>query len=80
MRRLVCIGCGLAEDMDNPTGDIHPVKLIDLADTTYSENEASRPDKPVVEDLCRACRKKVRQQFFGEADGTLLDMPLMKGA
>jgi hypothetical protein len=80
MRRLVCIGCGVAEDMDNPTGDIHPMKLVDLADTTYAENEASRPDKAAEEDLCARCRKKLRQQFFGEADGELLDMPLMKGA
>lgn len=80
MRRLVCNGCGLAEDLDEPTGTIHRVQLIDLENTTYSENESSRPDRPVEEDLCKSCRDKVRREFFGVADGELLDMPLMRGA
>jgi hypothetical protein len=77
MRRLVCTGCGLAEDLDNPTGDIHRVQFLDLA-PRYSET--GPPDRPVEEDLCSKCRKKVRQEFFGESDIELMDMPLMKGA
>lgn len=80
MRKLVCNGCGLTEDLAESSGDIHRVKLIDLADTTYAENPASRPDKPIEEDLCGSCRKKVRSEFFGENEVELLDMPLMRGA
>lgn len=75
MKRLVCIGCGLAEDLNNPTGDIHTVQLVDL---TPMWETPSTPDKAVEEDLCGACRKKLRHQFFGEGDGELLEMPLMK--
>ena len=77
MRRLVCNGCGLAEDLDNPTGAIHMVQLKDLAETY---NLDSRPDSTVEEDLCKSCRDKLRREFFGVADAELLDMPLMKGA
>ena len=77
MRRLVCNGCGLAEDLDNPTGAIHAVQLKDLAETY---NLDSRPDSTVEEDLCKSCRDKMRREFFGVADAELLDMPLMKGA
>lgn len=77
MRRLVCNGCGLAEDLDNPSGDIHPIQIVDKAQTYNIE---SRPDKPIEEDLCSRCRKKLRSEYFGENDPELLEMPLMKGA
>lgn len=83
MRRLVCNGCGLAEDLDNPSGTIHPVQLIDKA-SPYAELEnpgkGVAPDKIAEEDLCAACRAKLRRDYFGEVEAELLDMPLMKGA
>lgn len=83
MRRLVCNGCGLAENLDEPSGTIHRVQLKDLA-STYAELDKPgpgvRPDSTVEEDLCKACRDKLRREFFGIADAELLDMPLMKGA
>lgn len=78
MRRLVCIGCGLAEDLENPTGDIHTVQLVDLA-PTY-DSVSGPPDRTVQEDLCGGCRKKLRSNFFGEVEAELLDMPMMRGA
>ena len=79
MKRLVCNGCGMAENLDEPSGKIHRVQLIDLADTYY-DPEKDGPDKPVEEDLCTSCRKKLRHDYFGETEAELLDMPLMKGA
>ena len=83
MRRLVCNGCGLAEDLDNPTGTIHLVRLEDLS-SPYAEldtpGKGVARDRTVEEDLCKSCRDKLRREFFGVADGELLDMPLMKGA
>ena len=80
MRRLVCNGCGLAEDLDNPTGTIHRVQFLDLTPRPEGLGAPSQADSPVEEDLCLSCRDKVRRDFFGVADGELLDMPLMKGA
>lgn len=81
MRRLVCNGCGLAEDLNNPSGTIHPVKLVDMAPTYAGlDIDGAGPDKPVEEDLCESCRKKLRRDYFGEVEAELLDMPLMKGA
>jgi hypothetical protein len=81
MRRLVCNGCGLAEDLNNPSGTIHPVKLVDMAPTYAGlDINGAGPDKPVEEDLCESCRKKLRRDYFGEVEAELLDMPLMKGA
>jgi len=75
MKQLVCVGCGLTEDLSNPTGSIHPMQLVDLS-PTYDTPEG--PDKTIEEDLCKKCRTKVRQNFFGEEDDVLLNMPLMK--
>jgi hypothetical protein len=77
VKRLVCVGCGVAEDLDNPTGNIHTVQLVDTA-PTY--NTPSGPDKTVEEDLCKRCRDELRRTFFGEVEAELLEMPLMKGA
>ena len=78
MRRLVCSGCGLTENLDQPTGAIHPVQLVDLAETTY-DLERDSPDKTVQEDLCKACRARIRREFFGIIEAELLEMPLMRG-
>lgn len=81
MRRLVCNGCGLAEDLDNPSGTIHPVQLVDLAPTYAGlDQPGASPDRPIEEDLCAKCRKKLRMDYFGDNDPELLEMPLMKGA
>lgn len=77
MKRLVCVGCGFAEDLNNPSGNIHTMQLVDLS-PMY--NTPGGPDKVIEEDLCKACREKVRRDFFGVSDIELLDMPLMKGA
>jgi|GraSoiStandDraft_4_1057263.scaffolds.fasta_scaffold74606_6 hypothetical protein len=75
MKQLVCIGCGYSENMNNPNLSIHPMQLLDLAPVYETPNG---PDKPIEEDLCKNCRIKVRQIFFGEEDSTLLHMPLMQ--
>ena len=75
MRRLVCVGCGASEDLNNPTGDIRTVQFSDL---TPLYTETGQPEKAVTEDLCASCRARVRRDFFGEVDETLLEMPLMK--
>lgn len=81
MKRLVCNGCGLAEDLNNPSGDIHPVKLVDQAPTYAGVDvPGAGPDPVIEEDLCGSCRKKLRREYFGEVESELLDMPLMKGA
>ena len=77
MKRLICSGCGLGEDLENPTGQIHRVQLVDLTSTWELENG---PDKAVEEDLCASCRDKLRRQFFGVVEGELLEMPLMTGS
>lgn len=76
MKKIVCAGCNLTEDLDNPTGAIHRIQMIDLA--PRYDTEKAPPDKDVEEDLCESCRKKIRREFFGEAEAELLDMPLMK--
>jgi hypothetical protein len=77
VKRLVCNGCGLGEDLNNPTGIIHTVQLVELT-PTYATSGG--PDKTVEEDLCKSCRDKLRRDFFGVIDAELLEMPLMKGA
>lgn len=77
MRRLVCIGCGVGENLDDPSGDIRTMQLSDL---TPLYSDLGQPEKPIEEDLCANCRTKLRQQFFGESEAELLDMPLMKTA
>lgn len=76
MRRLTCIGCGLSEDLNDPSGNIHTMQLLDL---TPPYTPSGGPDKPIQEDLCKACRDKVRRHFFGELEDELLDMPMMRG-
>lgn len=76
MKKLVCMGCGAAEDLTNPTGAIHTMQLIDL---TPPFQEPIGPDSVVEEDLCARCRERMRRDFFGVEDGKLLEMPLMKG-
>jgi len=76
MKKLVCVGCGLTEDLDNPAPTIHPVQLVDLAPVWSTP---AGPDKTVEEDLCPKCRSRLRRDFFGEEDAELLEMPLMKG-
>jgi hypothetical protein len=75
MKRLVCMGCGAGENLDDPTGDIHSVQLIDL---TSPYEDTGGPDRPITEDLCSNCRTLIRRNFFGETESELLDMPLMK--
>jgi hypothetical protein len=75
MKRLICIACGAGEDLNDPTGDIHPVQLVDLT-PTYTP--PSGPDKAVEEDLCKSCRDKLRREFFGVVDAELLEMPMMQ--
>lgn len=77
MKQLVCVGCGVREDLNAPSGDIHPVQLVDLS-PLYDTPEG--PDKPIEEDLCAKCRARLRRDFFGETDAELLEMPLMRGA
>lgn len=76
MKRLVCRGCGLAEDLNNPSGNIHPVQLVDVA--PIYDTPGTGPDQVVEEDLCSDCRKAVRRQFFGIEEAELLEMPLMR--
>lgn len=75
MKRLICVGCGVGEDLDDPTGDIHPMQLVDLK-PMYSET--GPPEPPVEEDLCGKCRTRLRAEFFGMADPDMLEMPLMR--
>lgn len=75
MKRLICVGCGVGEDLDDPTGDIHPMQLVDLK-PMYSET--GPPDPPVQEDLCGKCRIDVKVKFFGHPEPDILNMPLMK--
>lgn len=77
MRRLMCAGCGLAEDLDNPTGMIHTMQFVDMSPVYSTQGGV---DQTVQEDLCKRCRDKLRRDFFGVEDGRLLEMPLMKGA
>jgi hypothetical protein len=75
MRRLMCIGCGFSEDLDDPIGNVHRVRLVDLTPTF---DTPKGPDKSVEEDLCKECRDKLRRDFFGAPDPELLEMPLMR--
>jgi hypothetical protein len=75
MRRLVCVGCNYTEDLNEPTGKIHTIQLVDLHE---KYDLKSSPDPVIQEDLCDDCREKLRRDFFGEVDAKLLDMPLMK--
>lgn len=75
MRRLICAGCGIGEDLNDPSGIIHTMQLVDLS-PTYST--PGGVDKPVQEDLCPRCRDKIRREFFGVQDAELLEMPLMR--
>lgn len=74
MKRLMCAGCGLAENLDDPTGTIHPMQFVDLS-PAYST--PGGVDSTVQEDLCTRCRERVRREFFGIEDTRLLEMPLM---
>jgi len=76
MKKIVCVGCGLSEDLENPSGTIHRVQLVDLAPLWKTPDG---PDETVEEDLCLKCRGRLRRDFFGEEDAELLEMPLMKG-
>jgi hypothetical protein len=75
MKRLICIACGVGEDLNNPTGDIHAVQLVDMS-PNYTTPDG--PDKTVEEDLCRSCRDKLRREFFGVVDAELMEMPMMQ--
>lgn len=75
MKRLICAGCGLGEDLNDPTGNIHTMKFVDA---TAPFTTPDGVDKTVEEDLCTRCRDKVRREFFGVQDAKLLEMPLMK--
>jgi hypothetical protein len=75
MKRLICIGCGVGEDLEYASGDIRTVQLVDLT-PTYCET--GPPEKPIQEDLCGSCRSKLRTAFFGESEPELLNMPLMQ--
>ena len=75
MKRLICAGCGLGEDLNDPTGAIHTMQFVDTMDR-YSTKDGI--DKTVEEDLCKRCRDKLRREFFGVEDAKLLEMPLMK--
>ena len=75
MKRLICAGCGVGEDLNDPTGAIHPMQFVDLS-PAYST--PGGVDATVQEDLCGRCRDKLRRDFFGIEDGKLLEMPLMK--
>jgi hypothetical protein len=77
MKRLICVGCGAGEDLNDPTGDIHTVEIRDLT-SPYDDN--GPPDRPIQEDLCARCRTELRIKYFGESEPELLDMPLMKTA
>lgn len=75
MKRLICAGCGMGENLNDPTGTIHTMKFVD-AMPLYSTPDGL--DKTVEEDLCKRCRDKLRRDFFGVEDAKLLEMPLMK--
>lgn len=77
MRKLVCAGCGFTEDLNNQTGAIHTMQLIDLS-PLY--DTLTRPDAPIEEDLCGKCRDRIRFDFFGIHEPELLGLPFMKGA
>ena len=74
MKRLICIGCGVGEDLENPAGDIRRVQLMDVTDKWSLQGR----EEPVEEDLCGSCRGKLRREYFGVSDAELLEMPLMK--
>lgn len=78
MKRVICGGCGVGEDLNDPSGNIHTIQLVDTF--PVYDSTGSRPDDVIEEDLCKACRKRIRQEFFGEVDGELLEMPLMRNA
>jgi hypothetical protein len=78
MKRIVCGGCGISEDLNDPAGHIHTVQLVDT--TPVWDSSGSRPDEVAEEDLCRDCRIRIRQEFFGIIEAELLNMPLMRGA
>jgi hypothetical protein len=78
MKRVICSGCGIGEDLNDLTGNIHTVQLIDT--TPVWDSSGSRPDEVVEEDLCGDCRRRIRQEFFGIMEAELLNMPLMRGA
>ena len=75
MKRLICAGCGLGENLDDPTGTIHAMQLVDV---TPLYTTPTGVDKTVEEDLCERCRDKLRREFFGIMDAELLEMPFMK--
>ena len=75
MRRLVCAGCGVGEDLDNPKGLIHPMQFVDTSSTFEMPGGS---DKTASEDLFIDCRNKIRREFFGIPDGELKEMPMMK--
>jgi hypothetical protein len=75
MRRLICAGCGMGEDLNDPTGAIHTMQFVDMTPPFTTPDGG---DKTVEEDLCRRCRDKIRRDFFGIEDTKLLEMPLMK--
>jgi hypothetical protein len=75
MKRLICAGCGLGENLNDPTGTIHTMQFVDK---TPQFSEMGQPDKTVEEDLCTRCRDKIRREFFGIEDAKLLEMPFMK--
>ena len=73
MKKLVCGSCRKSEDLDNPSGDIRPMQLVDMSDKWNPPGT----EETVQEDLCEDCRKKLRHDFFGVEDAKLLSMPLM---
>lgn len=75
MKRLICAGCGMGENLDEPTGTIRSMQLVD-ATPLYSTSGG--PEETVSEDLCNRCRDKIRRDFFGIEDAKLLEMPLMR--
>jgi hypothetical protein len=77
MKRLICVSCGAGEDLNDPTGNIHTMQLVDMT-PTYAFAPAKGPDKAVEEDLCGSCRDKLRREFFGVVDAELMEMPLMQ--
>lgn len=75
MKRLLCAGCGMGEDLNDQTGTIHTIQLVDK---TPPYSELGDADRTVEEDLCIRCRDKIRREFFGIEDAKLLEMPLMR--
>jgi hypothetical protein len=74
MKRLICVGCGKGEDLNEPTGHIRTMQLVDL---TPMYSETGPPDPPIEEDLCGECITKLRRDYFGEPDDGTMEMPLM---